>query len=66
MIGFVLPFVASTWYLMMCDLNIEHAELLAQKKKAYSEYAAAKKEMQEVTMSKANVDRLLGSQPAQP
>lgn len=47
-------------------LKEEYVELLAQKKKAYSEYAAAKKEMQEVTMAKANVDRLLGSQPVQP
>lgn len=47
-------------------LQAEYAELLAGKKKAYAEYAAAKKEMQEVLTAKANVDRLLGAPPEQP
>lgn len=47
-------------------LKAEYAELLAQKKKTYSEYTAAKKEMQEATTAKANVDRLLGAEERQP
>ena len=47
-------------------LQAEYAELLAEKKKAYTEYTAAKKEMQEVLTAKANVDRLLGTPPEQP
>ena len=50
----------------MKTLQAEYAELLAGKKKAYAEYAAAKKEMQEVLTAKANVDRLLGAPPEQP
>lgn len=49
----------------MKTLQAEYAELLAGKKKAYAEYAAAKKEMQEVLTAKANVDRLLGAPPEQ-
>lgn len=45
----------------MKTLQTEYAELLAEKKKAYAEYTAAKKEMQEVLTAKANVDRLLGA-----
>lgn len=41
-------------------LQIEYAELLAEKKQAYSEYAAARAQMREVLIAKANVDRLLG------
>ena len=44
-------------------LQAEYAGLLAEKKKAYAEYAAAKKEMQAVLTAKANVDRLLGAPP---
>lgn len=47
-------------------LQAEYAELLAEKKKAYAEYAAAKKEMQEVLTAKANVDRLLSPEPEKP
>ena len=47
----------------MKTLQAEYGELLAGKKKAYAEYAAAKKEMQEVLTAKANVDRLLSSEP---
>ena len=47
-------------------LQAEYAGLLAEKKKAYAEYAAAKKEMQEVLTAKANVDRLLGAPPERP
>lgn len=47
-------------------LQAEYAGLLAEKKKAYAEYAAAKKEMQAVLTAKANVDRLLGAPPKRP
>ena len=47
-------------------LQAEYAGLLAEKKKAYAEYAAAKKEMQAVLTAKANVDRLLGAPPEWP
>lgn len=47
-------------------LQAEYAGLLAEKKKAYAEYAAAKKEMQAVLTAKANVDRLLGAPPERP
>ena len=47
-------------------LQAEYAGLLAEKKKAYAGYAAAKKEMQEVLTAKANVDRLLGAPPERP
>lgn len=50
----------------MKTLQAEYTELLAEKKKAYAEYAAAKKEMQEVLTAKANVDKLLGSEPEKP
>ena len=50
----------------MKTLQAEYTELLAEKKKAYAEYAAAKKEMQEVLTAKANVDKLLGSEPENP
>ena len=42
------------------SLNAEYAELLAQKKTAYAEYNAAKKEMRELLIHKANVERILG------
>ena len=47
-------------------LQAEYAGLLAEKKKAYAEYAAAKNEMQAVLTAKANVDRLLGAPPERP
>lgn len=47
-------------------LQAEYAGLLAEKKKAYAEYVAAKKEMQAVLTAKANVDRLLGAPPERP
>lgn len=50
----------------MKTLQVEYAELLAEKKKAYAEYTTAKKEMQEVLTAKANVDRLLGAPTEQP
>lgn len=50
----------------MKTLQAEYAELLAEKKKAYAEYTAAKREMQEVLTAKANVDRLLGAPMEQP
>lgn len=42
------------------SLNAEYAELLAQKKAAYAEYNAAKKEMRELFIHKANVEHILG------
>ena len=42
------------------SLNAEYAELLAQKKAAYAEYAEAKKEMRELLVHKANVEYILG------
>lgn len=41
------------------SLQAEYAELLSKKKQAYGSYHAAKKEMQEVLIAKANIDRLL-------
>jgi hypothetical protein len=42
------------------SLHAEYAELLTAKKTAYPEYQAARKEMKELTMAKANIDRILG------
>lgn len=42
------------------NLNAEYAELLSQKKKDYSEYDSAKKEMRELLIHKANVEHILG------
>jgi hypothetical protein len=47
-------------------LQTEYETLLTEKKKAYSEYAAARKEMRELLTAKANVDRILGHAPAAP
>jgi len=47
-------------------LKTEYSGLLDAKKKLYQEYAQAKKEMRELLMAKANVDRLLKSSTAQP
>ena len=44
----------------MDALKAEYQKLAADKKAAYLEYRAAKKEMQEVTAAKANIDHLLG------
>ena len=44
------------------ELQTEYAELLADKKKAYAEYQQARQEMQEILTTKANVDRLLGTE----
>jgi predicted nucleic acid-binding Zn-ribbon protein len=41
-------------------LQAEYTTLLAEKKRAYSGYSAARKEMQELLTSKSNIDRLLG------
>ena len=38
------------------DLNAEYAELLAKKKKAYSEYKACKQEMKDLVEAKRNID----------
>ena len=43
-------------------LNIEYAELLAAKKKAFTEYTNARAEMREVLTVKANVDAILNFQ----
>ncbi|MFA0814543.1 MAG: relaxase/mobilization nuclease domain-containing protein [Anaerofustis sp.] len=42
-------------------LQAEYATLLAEKKRAYSWYSAARKEMKELLTAKMNVDRLLGN-----
>jgi hypothetical protein len=44
------------------SLQTEYTELLSKKKQAYGSYHAAKKEMQEVLIAKANIDRLLQSE----
>ncbi len=41
-------------------LQTEYETLLSDKKKAYSEYAATRKEMRELLTAKMNIDRLLG------
>jgi len=46
-------------------LKQEYATLLADKKKLYSEYHAAKKEMKDLLIAKSNVDRLLGYRDAE-
>ncbi|MDD2246579.1 MAG: relaxase/mobilization nuclease domain-containing protein [Proteiniphilum sp.] len=47
-------------------LQTEYETLLAEKKKVYSEYTIARKEMRELLTAKANVERLLGHAPATP
>ncbi len=47
-------------------LQAEYETLLSEKKKAYSEYAAARKEMKELLTAKMNIDRLLGDAREQP
>ena len=42
------------------SINAEYADLLAEKKRAYSEYRKAREEMKELLIAKANVDRVLG------
>jgi hypothetical protein len=42
------------------SLRAEYAELLSAKKTEYPEYQAARKEMKELAMAKANIDRILG------
>lgn len=47
-------------------LQVEYEMLMAEKKKAYSEYATARKEMKELLTAKMNIDRLLGDAREQP
>ena len=42
------------------SLQAEYAELLAEKKRAYSEYRSARDEMQNLQMARANVARIMG------
>ena len=42
------------------SLRAEYAELLSAKKTAYPNYQTARKDMKELTMAKANIDRILG------
>ena len=42
------------------SLQAEYAKLLAEKKRAYSEYRAARDEMQNLQMARANVARIMG------
>ena len=44
-------------------LNAEYAALLAQKKVAYADYRQAKEEMRELLTARANIDRILGTEP---
>lgn len=46
-------------------LQAEYMDLLSEKKKAYGQYHAAKKEMQDILTAKANIDRLLGLEQEQ-
>ena len=41
------------------SLQTEFAELLTQKKSAYAQYRAARDEMRELLIQKANVERIL-------
>lgn len=47
-------------------LQTEYETLLAEKKKAYSEYTSTRKEMRTILIVKANVDKLLGHAPPTP
>lgn len=42
------------------SLQAEYAELIDEKKKLYPEYSAARKEMRDLQMAKANIARLMG------
>ena len=46
-------------------LKTEYQKLTAEKRAAYKEYQAVRKDMQEVVTAKANIDRLLGLTDAQ-
>lgn len=46
------------------SLQNEYETLLAEKRKTYSEYTAARKEMRELLRAKANVDQILNREPA--
>ena len=48
------------------SLQNEYETLLAEKRKTYSEYTAARKEMRELLRVKANVDQILNREPAGP
>jgi hypothetical protein len=48
------------------SLQSEYETLMDEKRKIYSEYIAARKEMRELLMAKANVDHILGHTPATP
>lgn len=47
-------------------LQSEYETLLAEKRETYSEYSAARKEMRELLIVKANVDHILGRALAEP
>ena len=48
------------------ELQTEYAQLLADKKKAYSEYRQARAAMRELLTVKNNVDRVLAMEPPEP
>ena len=48
------------------SLQSEYETLMDEKRKSYSEYIAARKEMRELLMAKADVDHILGHTPATP
>ena len=45
------------------SLQAEYTELLTQKKASYAEYRAARDEMKELLIHKANVEQILGKEP---
>ena len=49
----------------MDTLKAEYQKLAAEKRAAYKEYRAVRKDMQEVVTAKNNIDRLLGLTDAQ-
>ena len=48
------------------ELQTEYAQLLADKKKAYSEYRQARAAMRELLTVKNNVNRVLAMEPTEP
>lgn len=46
-------------------LNVEYAEVLAEKKKLYGEYRQVKKDMQEIQRAKYDIDQFLRSDEEQ-
>lgn len=47
------------WQSAIKELNAEYAQVLAEKKKTYSEYRQARQEMKDYQTAKYNIDRFL-------